>query len=682
MRKENSKFITKFISEAGSYLVNADFFAFVELKDYACYVLVDGIDPDEKKESAKLAVTTVVARFSENPGISSAKMKNYIKAAHEVLINEADEIRLEASIIVIVTDYKKYRTAHVGNCRMNWIRNGEIKDTTKDTSLTQRMADNEEIPIDQISSHEERNNLYAYLGQPGRFTPIVSKKRALMDGDILLMQTRGAWENVGTAELIDAVDGVSKAEEVCTGLEDVILSQRLEIIENYTIATIFVDKIYKNPNAGKYKKFIKIFTMIFMIVAMIVSTLIVSKLIKRKNGLESMESDKKEGLEYIQEEKYTQATERFESANNTGKQLGIKKSSKHYNEVETVRLYYKMLESVNIAIEEIDNDMKTPNHFIKAKDNFETATEYANKLKDDYDEEDNLASVIKDLEYYSDYCQYMIDAITQLNSQDFTNASESLNNAKNILTKINIDDESVENEIQLLNFLKYKKSAESNMNDADTYSNQGQYSAAQTAYEKAAQDFKNASEYGTDLNSYKTEAESKANDMMEKASQQSDSEKNKQAQKILETAKELLEKGKYDEALAKLDVAESLCQDTNNQTLLQSAQKLQNDVASAQQSSNIQQNASDTYENVIQNLLDEDYEKAINELKALRDKEYVSDSVKQNKINEFIDSIEDYDKARQEDKESLEELDKLKKEQEKNSKTNKTTKTQTTGSKK
>ena len=43
MRKENASFETKFISEAGSYLNNADYFAFVELKDYACYVIADGI---------------------------------------------------------------------------------------------------------------------------------------------------------------------------------------------------------------------------------------------------------------------------------------------------------------------------------------------------------------------------------------------------------------------------------------------------------------------------------------------------------------------------------------------------------------------------------------------------------------------------------------------------------------
>ena len=70
MRKENASFETKFISEAGSYLNNADYFAFVELKDYACYVIADGIDTDDMKKSAQQAVTAVIAKFSDMPGMS------------------------------------------------------------------------------------------------------------------------------------------------------------------------------------------------------------------------------------------------------------------------------------------------------------------------------------------------------------------------------------------------------------------------------------------------------------------------------------------------------------------------------------------------------------------------------------------------------------------------------------
>ena len=176
MRKENASFNTKFISESGSYLLNADYFAFVELKDHACYVIADGIDCDEKKESAKLAITTVITEFSNNPGVSAGKLKQYMRAAHQTLLQEADEIRLEVSILILVTDYKKAMWAHAGNCRLYWMKNGGIHAATKDTSLTQKMVDQEEVPLDQLAYHEERNNLYTYLGQPGRFSPIISRR--------------------------------------------------------------------------------------------------------------------------------------------------------------------------------------------------------------------------------------------------------------------------------------------------------------------------------------------------------------------------------------------------------------------------------------------------------------------------------------------------------------------------
>ena len=102
MRKENASFETKFISEAGSYLNNADYFAFVELKDYACYVIADGIDTDDMKKSAQQAVTAVIAKFSDMPGMSKAKLKSYMAEAHRTLLEESAEIRLEASILVPV----------------------------------------------------------------------------------------------------------------------------------------------------------------------------------------------------------------------------------------------------------------------------------------------------------------------------------------------------------------------------------------------------------------------------------------------------------------------------------------------------------------------------------------------------------------------------------------------------
>lgn len=136
MRKENSVFRTKFISEPGCYIKNQDYFAFVELEDYACYCIADGIDEDSKRESAKIAVTSVITAFHENPGCSKRLAKHYMQVAHNELHRESKEARLEVSMVILLTDYKKALWISAGNTRLFGIRNGNIKWKTKDTSLS------------------------------------------------------------------------------------------------------------------------------------------------------------------------------------------------------------------------------------------------------------------------------------------------------------------------------------------------------------------------------------------------------------------------------------------------------------------------------------------------------------------------------------------------------------------
>ena len=388
MRKENAKFDTKFISEAGSYLVNSDYFAFVELKDYACYVVADGIDSDEKKESAKLAVTTVITEFSDSPGMSKGKLKRFMKAAHNALLREADEIRLEASIVIMLTDYKKAIWGHAGNARLLWIKNGGIRLTTRDTSLTQRMVDQEEIALDQVSMHEERNNLYTYLGQPGRFTPVISKKRKLEDGDIFILETRGVWEAVGDAEIIDAVDGVSKAEDVCTGLEDVILSQRREVIENYTIASVFVNKIYQNPKAGKYKRLLKIFLGIVMAIMMIVLTTQVMSCRKTNKSLEKTDKYKEDGIDYLQKKQFDLAFDEFDSAYEITEDIHVSKKSKKATKIQLIKYYKKMTENLDSCMRTIETgEYKSADAMMDAAiENMELINELLPDEVDTYDD--------------------------------------------------------------------------------------------------------------------------------------------------------------------------------------------------------------------------------------------------------------------------------------------------------
>ena len=70
MRKQNSTFKTAFLSEAGSKLENNDYFAYVELDRYACYVIADGANDLPDAESARLATQTISLAVQEHPAIA------------------------------------------------------------------------------------------------------------------------------------------------------------------------------------------------------------------------------------------------------------------------------------------------------------------------------------------------------------------------------------------------------------------------------------------------------------------------------------------------------------------------------------------------------------------------------------------------------------------------------------
>lgn len=480
MRKENSDFSTKFISEAGSYLVNSDYFAFVELKDFACYVAADGIDPDEKKESAKLAVTTVIAEFSESPGMSAGKLRHYLKTAHEALLRESDEIRLEASIVIMLTDYKKAIWGHAGNSRLYWIRNGEIKLVTKDTSLTQRMADQEEVPLDQISAHAERNNLYTYLGQPGRFTPVVSAKKKLEDGDIFILMTRGVWENVGDAEIVDAVDGVSKAEDVCTGLEDVILSQRLDVIENYTIASVFINKIYKNPKAGRYKTFLRIGFAVFMALFGILFSIAMMTYSKNKSNMGKLDKYKEKGIEYLQEINYASADKQFSEAYVITDGIKARKNSKAEKKVKVIEKYFKMAEDMDLALASMREA-----EYKKATALVTQAYEIMQTLKETYEED--VSPYEDGIKAYKSFSENMYNATESLKQGDYIAANDSFQEARDVMNDINDTTmrDVAQKGLDLTNAKKAMAVGTEFETRGDEYSQSKEYEKAYTEYESA-----------------------------------------------------------------------------------------------------------------------------------------------------------------------------------------------------
>lgn len=564
MRKENASFETKFISEAGSYLNNADYFAFVELKDYACYVIADGIDTDDMKKSAQQAVTAVIAKFSDMPGMSKAKMKSYMAEAHRTLLEESAEIRLEASILVLVTDYKKARWAHAGNCRLALLHNGAIIETTKDTSLTQRLADSEEIPLDMVSSHEERNNLYAYLGQPGKFSPVISAKHSLEDGDIILLETRGAWENIGDAELLDATDGVSKAEEVCTGLEDVILSQRLDIIENYTIVSIFVNKIYQNPKQGKYKKLITLLVSLAIALTIALTTILVTRYIMNRKNLEKIDAIKEAGVEKLQEEKYEAAKDKLEEYESIS--VRVKKGTANYDRVQSVKLYCSLAEDLYDASVNV-----TSQGYKGAIKDVERATQTLDQLKELGEDTTDLYNTLTAFERYATFMQQG-DAFIVENSYGeavtaYSNASDAVDDFDDTSYKKKAEDalESAQTNDKSAQVNENMNSGMNAEQEGDKLAADGDYTNAKSKYETAKDFYKLAADAGDSKASDKLDSVNiKISDADSSKKESSDGDKLELAIAAETEAREADRNGNHDTAKSKYNEAKQIYQELGN----------------------------------------------------------------------------------------------------------------------
>ncbi|MGN0161116.1 MAG: hypothetical protein ACI4AQ_06995 [Lachnospiraceae bacterium] len=350
MRKQNSEFLTAFTSEAGNDIKNTDYFGFVELDDYACYVIADGIDDQYEAVSAKLAVSAAISAFLESPSMSRRVVKRCLNAANKALVEAKRRRRLKASVIIVLTDYVKMRYGQAGNIRLRLYRNGFLKQKTTDQSLTMDLVREEKVSLDKVAVHEERNNLYTYLGQKKGFQPYISKKIKLMDSDAVSLYTRGVWENIDEGELLDVfAEATFEPQQTVDNIEDMLLSGQPEDLQKYTLAVIFVNKTFNDPNRRRKIKKIILISVIAVFIAAVITVVLVAWHRKREAKREQMQNGYTDTIEYIQMNNYTRAKECCEETEELAESLKDEKMIKELAD------YTKLIEAVLTADEQLDN---------------------------------------------------------------------------------------------------------------------------------------------------------------------------------------------------------------------------------------------------------------------------------------------------------------------------------------
>lgn len=350
MRKQNAEFKTAFTSEAESDLKNTDYFGFVELDDFACYVMADGIDDQTDAMSAKLAVSAVVSAFSEGPSMKKRTLNVCLKAANKALLQAKSKRKLKASVLIVLTNYVKLRYGQAGNIRFHLYRNGFLTCQSIDQSLTADLVKEERVEQDKVSIHEERNNLYAYLGQDKDFHPYISKKIKLTNADALALYTRGIWEHIDEGELKDAfADATDDPEKTVAEIEELLLSRQPENLSKYTFAAIFVNKVFTDPNRKRKIRRALMTAIPILILAITLTILLAIRYNKKLEGIRRMGQWYEDTIEYIQTDNYIRAEECCREAE---KEAGKLKNEKMQQELDRL---LKLIETVLEADELLNN---------------------------------------------------------------------------------------------------------------------------------------------------------------------------------------------------------------------------------------------------------------------------------------------------------------------------------------
>ncbi|MBV7275330.1 serine/threonine protein phosphatase [Clostridium sp. PL3] len=429
MRKDNSEFKTSFTSEAGAFAINKDYFAFVELDDFACYVAADGIDSDEDIKSAELAVKSIFADFTEKPTMSRRRLKRYMINASKVLEQESRSVRLKASLIMIVTDYSKIVWVCTGNARLYHFRKGRFNFKSKDQSLAQMMAEAGKIDEYEIDQHEEKNNLVNYLGKSNNFTPFISKKYKLNDGDVMLLCTSGLWENVNINEMTAALKDAEEPEQFIDSLEELLLSKQKRLLSNYTAAAIFGNRIFKESNKDK-KDYIKKIAAVMLPILMISAGIITYRIINLKKQATiraQLIKSESNGDEFIKDGDFDKALKEYQDAEADLQKLKIKDKQKELDKKCKITQY----------IVDGDKNFKDKD-YEKAEKNYEKAKKLADEEKD-YDEKE-LNKKISQTNDFMDILAVEKQGDTQLENQDFAGAKETYTKAKGLADKFSFED--------------------------------------------------------------------------------------------------------------------------------------------------------------------------------------------------------------------------------------------------
>ena len=291
MRKDEAKFITEFLSEAGTKAENNDYFGYVLLDNYAIWAVADGFDEEEgAKVAARIAVESVIEYFILRPRFNYDVIKEMMDYANLKVKEKQEETQkyslMHTSLLIVISNYNSILYGNIGNTRFYHIRGGYITSQSRDDTIAQLLVDEEALNISDMRFHRQRNDLLQAIGDFGKIKPnIIKKPVELMEKDVFCLTTVGFWENIDEHDMENDLSRFEDKKQWLNSLEKRILASLRDNIENYTIAQVEVGAVATpEPMEKDKRKLIKKIILVMLIIVVIILFVVIWN-VKRRNGI-------------------------------------------------------------------------------------------------------------------------------------------------------------------------------------------------------------------------------------------------------------------------------------------------------------------------------------------------------------------------------------------------------------
>ena len=291
MRKDEAKFITEFLSEAGTKAENNDYFGYVLLDNYAIWAVADGFDEEEgAKVAARIAVESAIEYFMLRPRFNYDVIKEMMDYANLKVKEKQEETQkyslMHTSLLIVISNYNSILYGNIGNTRFYHIRGGYIISQSRDDTIAQLLVDEEALNISDMRFHRQRNDLLQAIGDFGKIKPnIIKKPVELMEKDVFCLTTVGFWENIDEHDMENDLSRFEDKKQWLNSLEKRILASLRDNIENYTIAQVEVGAVASPELMEKDKrKLIKKIILVMLIIVVIILFVVIWN-VKRRNGI-------------------------------------------------------------------------------------------------------------------------------------------------------------------------------------------------------------------------------------------------------------------------------------------------------------------------------------------------------------------------------------------------------------